>query len=105
MVRDFSKSILAEEIKKSGLIVLDFYAGWCGPCRSFSAIFEECALTMNKEAVFGKVNIDEQRDLAIEYKISSIPTVLIVKDGQLVWSHVGAVSLDVLKNKISFFTK
>lgn len=105
MVKDFSKSILTEEIKKSKLIVLDFYAGWCGPCRSFSSTFEECALSMSKFAVFGKVNIDEQRDLAIEYKVSSIPTILIIKDGELVWNHVGAMDGEALKNKINFFIK
>lgn len=105
MVKDFSKNILTEEIKKNKLVILDFYAPWCGPCRSFSSIFEECALSMSNNAIFGKVNIDEQRDLAIEYKISSIPTVVVVKDGQLVWSHVGALSAEVLKSKISFFIK
>lgn len=105
MVKEFSKNILAEEIKKSKLIILDFYAAWCGPCRSFSSIFEECALSMAKIAVFGKVNIDEQRDLAIEYKVSSIPTILIIQDGQLVWSYVGAMDSEALKNKINFFIK
>lgn len=105
VIKEFSKNILTEEMKKDKLIVIDFYAVWCGPCKSFASVFELCAAEMSEYATFGKVNIDDHRDLAIEYKISSIPTLLIIKDGVPVWTQIGSLDLESLKSKIMVFTK
>lgn len=105
MIKEFSKQLLSEAIKKGGIIVLDFHAIWCGPCKSFSTIFEKIAEEMNGIAIFGKVNIDEHRDLAIEYKISSIPNIIILKDGIVMWQHIGIVDAELLKNKINTLLK
>lgn len=105
MVKEFSKSFLATEMKKNSLIVLDFYAVWCGPCRTFGNTFSEVAAELSDIAIFGKVNIDEQRDLAVEYKVSSIPTIIIIKNGVLAWNHIGMIDATSLKNKIHFLLK
>ncbi len=105
MIKEFSKLSLSDEIKKGGIIILDFHAIWCGPCKKFSNIFEQTAEEMKDVATFGKVNIDEQRDLAIEYKISSIPNIVIIKNGVVVWQHLGGVSNETLKNKINTILK
>ncbi len=101
MVREFSKQMLNDEIAKGSVIVLDFYAVWCGPCHSFESTFLQVATDMKDKAVFGKVNIDEHRDIAVMYRIASIPTILIIKAGEVVWQHIGTVDGSVLKNKIN----
>ena len=100
MVKEFSKQILQDEIAKGSIIVLDFYAIWCGPCNTFAPTFNQIAIDMGNVAVFGKVNIDEQRDIAILYRISSIPTILIIKNNEIMWQHIGTVDAILLKNKI-----
>lgn len=100
MVQEFSKQLLTETIKNNNIIILDFYAIWCGPCKNFGNIFNEVAEEMKDIAIFGKVNIDEQRDLAIEYKISSIPNIIIIKNGTLMWQQIGSIDAETLKNKI-----
>jgi thioredoxin 1 len=100
MVQEFSKQLLTEKIKTDNIIVLDFYAIWCGPCKTFGNIFDEVAQEMKDFATFGKVNIDEQRNLAIEYKISSIPNIVIIKNGTLMWQQIGSIDAETLKNKI-----
>jgi thioredoxin 1 len=105
MIKEFSKQSLSEEIKKNGIVVLDFHAVWCGPCKSFSSVFQKVADELNSVATFGKVNIDEQRDLAIEYKVSSIPNIVIIKSGVVMWQHIGTIDAEILKNKINALLK
>ncbi|MCL1937017.1 MAG: thioredoxin [Candidatus Azobacteroides sp.] len=81
-------------------LVVDFWAEWCGPCKMISPIVEELADEYKGRVVVGKVNVDENEDLAIEYKIHSIPTLLFFKDGELVNKHVGAASKSMLEEKI-----
>lgn len=100
MIYEFTQKTLQEEIKKNGIIVLDFYATWCGPCKTFGSIFSEVARELAGVATFGKINIDEQRDLAVAYKITSIPSIIIIKQGEPVWAHVGGVSDIELTKKI-----
>ncbi len=101
MIKEFSKELLTEEIKKNGIIVIDFHAIWCGPCKSFNSIFQKVAEDMQDKATFGKINIDEHRDLAIQYKVSSIPNIIIIKKGSVVWQNIGIVDAENLKKKIN----
>lgn len=105
MVKEFSKSLLSEEIKKNSVIVLDFYAIWCGPCRTFSQVFELVSEELKDVAIFGKINIDEQRDLAVQYKVSSIPNIIIIKNGDLIWTHIGMIEEAALQAKIKSIIK
>jgi thioredoxin 1 len=91
-----------QEVLKSDLPVLvDFWAEWCGPCRMVAPAVENVAQKYVGKLMVGKVNVDDQQDLAFEYKISSIPTLGIFKDGKLVSQKIGAVNLATLEAFVS----
>jgi len=72
------------------LVVVDFWAAWCGPCRAVAPIVEELARDYEGKAVVGKVNVDEQNEISYRYRIMSIPTIMFFKGGQVVDKIVGA---------------
>ena len=79
-----------EEIKNSEKVVLlDFYADWCGPCRMVGPVIEEIAKE-REDIVVGKVNVDEENELAGEFGVFSIPTLVVMKDGKVVAQEAGA---------------
>lgn len=79
-----------EVIKGGQPVVVDFWAAWCGPCRMISPIVEELADAYEGRVIVGKVNIDEQPDLAVRYRVASIPTLIRFENGQPVETLVGA---------------
>lgn len=79
-------------LKSDKPVMLDFWATWCGPCRMQAPIFDACAEKAGDTAVFGKVNIDEQMELAQQFDVMSIPTIIVVKDGNVVFRAVGVQS-------------
>ncbi|MFA6522512.1 MAG: thioredoxin [Patescibacteria group bacterium] len=81
-------------------VLVDFWAPWCGPCQVMGPLVEELEAEMS-EAVFGKVNVDEQPDLARQFNILSIPTFLIFKGGQVLEQFSGSMSKEALKDKIT----
>ena len=80
----------AEVERYDGLAVIDFWAPWCGPCRMFSPIVDEIAADPPAGVKVCKVNVDECQDIAMRFGVSSIPTVLVFKNGELVDRAVGA---------------
>lgn len=70
-------------------VLIDFWASWCGPCKMMSPIVDEIANEIGEKAIVGKVNVDEQENLARQFQIMSIPTLVIIKNGQVVKSFVG----------------
>lgn len=87
---NITKENIREEVLQSDLpVLLDFWAGWCGPCRMVSPVVEEIARE-RPDVKVGKINIDEQRELAEQFQIMSIPTLMVVRDGRVVRQAVGA---------------
>ena len=79
-----------EQVKNSEkTVLLDFYADWCGPCRMVSPIVEEIA-EENPQYFVGKINVDEEPQLAAEFEVASIPTLVVIKNGEIVNQSVGA---------------
>ena len=89
-----------ETIKKYPMLVIDCWAPWCGPCRMIGPIIEELAKEMKGKIVFGKLNVDENQQTSMKYKIMSIPTMLIFKNGALVDQFVGAMPKEMLLQKL-----
>lgn len=89
------------EDAKKGIALVDFWAPWCGPCRMLAPIIEELATEFEGKAKICKVNTDEEQDLAVEFGIRSIPTILFFKDGEIVDQMVGAQSKQVIIDKLN----
>jgi len=70
-------------------VLLDFWASWCGPCRMVAPVVEQIANEYDGQIKVGKINIDEQRELSRKYKVVSIPTLMVIKDGQVVNQSIG----------------
>ena len=83
-----------------GLVMVDFWAQWCGPCRAIAPVLDDLADAEQSRVTLLKVNIDESPGLAVRYGVQSIPTILFVKDGAVVARVVGAVPRSVLQAAI-----
>ena len=92
---NFEQTVSAE-----GIVLVDFWATWCGPCRQFGPIFEE-ASEKYPDIVFGKIDTDDQQQLAMAAQITSIPTLMVFRDGIVVFRQSGALPLSALEDLIS----
>ncbi len=101
MAFEFTDSNFQETaLDNKGVSVVDFWAEWCGPCRMITPIIEELSEEFNGKATIGKVNVDNNPEVSMKYGIRSIPTILILKDGEVVDKQVGVTSKAALKSKI-----
>jgi len=89
-----------DETIGEGLVLVDFWAAWCGPCRVFGPVFERVS-GRHADAVFGKVDTEAQPDLAGEFGISSIPTLMVIRDGVIVYAQPGALPEPALEQLIA----
>ena len=90
-----------EEITQNGISMVDFWAPWCGACRMIAPVIDELAGDFEGKANICKVNTDEEQDLAVKYGIRSIPTILFMKNGEVVDTMVGASSKQAFADKIN----
>ena len=89
-----------ELLQDSKLVIVDFWATWCGPCRMISPILDELEEEMQDQITVVKVNVDDADEIAAQFRIMSIPTLLFFKDGQVVDKTVGAMPKPMLAQKI-----
>ena len=88
-----------EVLEAKGTVLIDFWATWCGPCRKIGPIISELANEYDGKLVVGKCNIEDNDDIAMQFGVRSIPTVLFFKGGQLVDKFVGAATKDKFEEK------
>lgn len=101
MIISITRHNFKQEIEESSKpVVIDVYATWCGPCQHMAPFFEELAQQYGHSYTFAKLNVDEAREIAIEYNVSSVPTFLFLKNGKLIDSITGYMPKEDLENKI-----
>ena len=90
-----------EVIAQDKPVMLDFWATWCGPCKKIAPLIEELAAEYEGRAIIGKVNVEDEDELASQFGIRNIPTVLFIKNGTVVDKQVGACPKSELENKLT----
>jgi thioredoxin 1 len=96
-----TKSNFEQEVMKSAVPVLvDFWAPWCAPCRAIAPMLEQVAAEYEGKVRIGKINVDEEGELAMQYGVSGIPTLILFKGGKVDKQHTGALSKDQLVNSL-----
>lgn len=96
-----SENFDKEVLDADKITVVDFYADWCGPCKMMAPIMEAVAKELGETAVVGKVNIDDNQNLAVKYQIMTIPTIAIFKNGEIVESFIGVTDKDEILNAVN----
>lgn len=100
MAFEFTDSNFQETALSGGVSVVDFWAEWCGPCRLIGPIIDELASDYEGKATVGKVNVDHNPEVSLKYGVRSIPTILFIKDGEVVDKHVGSATKATLQEKL-----
>ena len=91
-----SENFEEEVLKSDKKVLIDFYADWCGPCKMMSPVIDKIAEEQGDNVKVGKINVDENQDLAMEYNVMTIPTIMIINDGEIQKTFIGVTD----KNEI-----
>ena len=94
---EITKDNFKETVSKEGIVILDWWAAWCGPCRAFAPTFE-AASNKHTDVVFGKIDTDAQPELSGAFEIRSIPTLMVFRDGILLFEQAGALPAAALED-------
>jgi thioredoxin 1 len=102
MAKEFNSSNFdAEVLQSEKPVAVDFWAEWCGPCKAVAPIIEQLSEEMKDQVTIGKVNVDENKEIAGKYGVMSIPTLIVYKNGNVAGQIVGAMPKEELKNRIT----
>jgi thioredoxin 1 len=96
-VKELNAQNIEETISQNNIVIIDFWAPWCGPCIQFAPIYQEVA-NKNKDVFFAKVNTDDQQDIAASFEIKSIPTLAIFKEQTLIYHEAGSLPEEALED-------
>lgn len=103
---ELTEQNLKSEVSESSIpVIIKAYASWCGPCIQMTPIFEEVEKLFKGKVKFLELNVDQARNLAIQYGITSIPTFIFIKDGEIAHKETGYMAKEELKSKIEEFIK
>jgi len=101
MAKIINTSQFRESVEQnSGVVVVEFFATWCGPCKMLAPVFEQAGEEMKNDATFLKVDIDQSLEIAQQFRISTVPTMMIFKDGKPVESLVGFMPKEAIVQKV-----
>ena len=89
-----------DDFIKSGLVFVDFFAEWCMPCLIMAPVIDELSEKFTGKIKFGKVNVEDNQEIARKFKINSIPNLILLKDGKVIDNFIGAVSQEELEKKL-----
>lgn len=92
-----------ELIQSDQPVLVDFYADWCGPCKAMSPVIQEVARSVSGKAKVIKVDIDKSQQAAEAYQVQAVPTLIIFKQGKIVWRHAGMIDKNTLLNTLAKF--
>ena len=98
---EITDSNFNEIVTKNDIVLVDFWAEWCGPCRMIAPMIEELANEYDGKAIIGKLDVDNNQESSIKFGVRSIPTLLVFKNGEMVDRHVGAVPKETLSSSIN----
>ena len=96
---ELTEANFEDTLKKGGILLIDFWAAWCGPCRAFAPTFEAAA-GKHTDITFAKVDTEKEKGLAAAFEIRSIPTLVVFRDGIMLGQNAGALPADALEKKI-----
>ncbi len=95
-VLEMTKENIKSTIENNNLVLIDFWAAWCGPCRRFAPVFEAVAAKY-PDVVFAKVDTEAEQELAASFEVQSIPTLAVIKEGDIIFMQAGALPEEVLE--------